>query len=513
MAYLGCWEIDQYLPIPATCHRFSTGAAYLPTTLTYSIYEEAGTTGLYENVDMVPASPFDSITGLYYARVQLTTAAGFEENKNYIVVIKATVDSVAAIETHTFQIKAAIASVADYWSYATRELTGTQAFNLTGDITGNLSGSVGSVTGAVGSVTGAVGSVTGAVGSVTGAVGSVTAVSTGAITAASFAADSITAAALKADAISEISLGTALLTGTAQASTTTYIVLAAATSAIDDYYNGCLVSIVSGTGAGQCRLIADYIGATDIAVVDSPWEVAPDITSVYRIDPFSGILLADTGVVAAAAAGPPSTITLAGSASVIADTYIGHTIYISSGTGIGQARLITAYTAGKVATVSPAWTTVPVVNASVYKILPVGRTYVNQMAAGVIDSNSFAAGAITAASIATGAIDADALATDAVTELVAAEQSKGMKKNTEFANFMILMRDSTNHNPVTGKTVTAQRSIGGAALAACANAVSEVSNGIYKITLAAADLNGDSIMFRFSSAGCDDLLVWIKTQS
>jgi len=50
-------------------------------------------------------------------------------------------------------------------------------------------------------------------------------------------------------------------------------------------------------------------------------------------------------------------------------------------------------------------------------------------------------------------------------------------------------------------------------LAACANAVSEVSNGIYKITLAAADLNGDSIMFRFSSAGCDDLLVWIKTQS
>lgn len=46
--------------------------------------------------------------------------------------------------------------------------------DMTGNITGNVSGSVGSVTGAVGSVTGAVGSVTGAVGSVTGAVGSVT---------------------------------------------------------------------------------------------------------------------------------------------------------------------------------------------------------------------------------------------------------------------------------------------------------------------------------------------------
>lgn len=60
------------------------------------------------------------------------------------------------------------------WATATRQLTSAQTFNLTGDITGNLSGSVGSVTGAVGSVTGAVGSVTGAVGSVTGAVGSVT---------------------------------------------------------------------------------------------------------------------------------------------------------------------------------------------------------------------------------------------------------------------------------------------------------------------------------------------------
>ena len=46
--------------------------------------------------------------------------------------------------------------------------SGTQTFNMTGSITGNLSGSVGSVTGAVGSVTGAVGSVTGSVGSVLG---------------------------------------------------------------------------------------------------------------------------------------------------------------------------------------------------------------------------------------------------------------------------------------------------------------------------------------------------------
>jgi len=37
-------------------------------------------------------------------------------------------------------------SAADVWAVATRQLTGTQTFNLTGNITGNLSGSVGSLT-------------------------------------------------------------------------------------------------------------------------------------------------------------------------------------------------------------------------------------------------------------------------------------------------------------------------------------------------------------------------------
>lgn len=60
-----------------------------------------------------------------------------------------------------------ITTVSDKTGYS---LSGTQSFNLTGNITGNLSGSVGSVSGAVGSVTGSVGSVTGSVGSVVSAV-------------------------------------------------------------------------------------------------------------------------------------------------------------------------------------------------------------------------------------------------------------------------------------------------------------------------------------------------------
>ena len=75
-------------------------------------------------------------------------------------------------------------TVSDKTGYS---LSGTQTFNLTGSITGNLSGSVGSVTGAVGSVTGNVGgsvaSVTGAVGSVTGNVGGNVVGSIGSLTA------------------------------------------------------------------------------------------------------------------------------------------------------------------------------------------------------------------------------------------------------------------------------------------------------------------------------------------
>lgn len=103
--YLGSYGIDEYVPIPVTTHRFSTGAAYACTSLTYSIYEEGNTTGLDEDVDMTPASPFDSITGFFYARRQLTAAAGFENNKTYVVLVKATVDSVAAIESHVFQVR------------------------------------------------------------------------------------------------------------------------------------------------------------------------------------------------------------------------------------------------------------------------------------------------------------------------------------------------------------------------------------------------------------------------
>jgi len=54
-------------------------------------------------------------------------------------------------------------------------------------------------------------------------------------------------------------------------------------SIIDDFYNGQAVKIISGTGAGQARLIGGYVGATRIATVTEYWDIIPDSTSKYSI--------------------------------------------------------------------------------------------------------------------------------------------------------------------------------------------------------------------------------------
>lgn len=147
--YFGSWKIDDYVPISVTTHRFSTGAAYAPTVLTYSIYEDANGVGLDENVDMVVASPFDSVVGFYLARRQLTVAAGFEKGKNYIVLIKATVDSVAAVTTHTFQIEAEVDAdtVSDKSGYALTQTFPTNFSALAITAGGIVSGDIQAVDG------------------------------------------------------------------------------------------------------------------------------------------------------------------------------------------------------------------------------------------------------------------------------------------------------------------------------------------------------------------------------
>ena len=155
---------------------------------------------------------------------------------------------------------------------------------------------------------------------------------TGAFTSTTFATDSITAAALAADAVTELQAGLAtaatqtshtaslaalptaganaaavwdasksshvtagsfgemqylqIRRATAQSGSGTSITLDASASAVNDFYNGCVIVIASGTGAGQSNVIYDYTGATKIASVGRTWATNPDNTSVFVVTAF-----------------------------------------------------------------------------------------------------------------------------------------------------------------------------------------------------------------------------------
>jgi type IV pilus assembly protein PilW len=80
-----------------------------------------------------------------------------------------------------------------------------------------------------------------------------------------------------------------LCTAAAQGAGVSTITLSAASSAVDDVYNGKIIRIVAGVGAGQYRTITDYVGATKVATVDSNWVVQPNDTSNYSLDGVSYI--------------------------------------------------------------------------------------------------------------------------------------------------------------------------------------------------------------------------------
>ena len=119
----------------------------------------------------------------------------------------------------------------------------------------------------------------------------------------------------------------------------------------------------------------------------------------------------------------------------------------------------------------------------------------------VVDGNGFTSTNVVDIA---GTISAGGAGTVAITS--------NIKKNQALAGFTFVMFDATTNLPKTGLTVTAQRSLDGGALGACANAVSEISNGIYVINLAATDTNANVIMFRFSATGALDTDIQVVTQ-
>jgi len=87
-------------------------------------------------------------------------------------------------------------------------------------------------------------------------------------------------------------------------------------------------------------------------------------------------------------------------------------------------------------------------------------------------------------------------------------------KGVALANFAFLLVDATDFaTPETGRTVTATISKDGAAFGAMTNSVTEISNGMYKITVTASEMTADIIILRFAASGAADRFVTIKTDA
>jgi hypothetical protein len=100
---------------------------------------------------------------------------------------------------------------------------------------------------------------------------------------------------LKACGMAE-TITAAAVTGSATAGGAGTITLAAGASAVDDFYNGMVISITSGTGNGHIGLITDYVGSTKVATVQaSTATFVPAAASAYSIAANVGYLPVSTG--------------------------------------------------------------------------------------------------------------------------------------------------------------------------------------------------------------------------
>lgn len=185
--------------------------------------------------------------------------------------------------------------------------------------------------------------------------------------------------------------------GAIQGATAADVTLRVGASAVDDYYKNGLITITSGTGAGQSRSITGYVGATKVATIDRNWGTTPAASDGYIVLPAApSSSLTNAGIAGAvwdealashtlagsfgqtlqllhygtAQAGAASSVTLALTASAANNFYNNALVVITAGTGVGQARTITAYTgATRVATVDRTWGVTPN-GTSQYMIVP-----------------------------------------------------------------------------------------------------------------------------------------------
>lgn len=193
-----------------------------------------------------------------------------------------------------------------------------------------------------------------------------------------------------------------------------------------------------------------------------------------------------------------------GSAAATVDSAGYPVVTIKDGTGQGEIAL----TSGAIDTVTTTTTATNLTNA------PTNGDLTATMKTSVTTAATAATPVATSVSgnVGGNVVGSVGSVSSAVTVGTINASASNIKKNADLDAFSFVMTDSTTHLPMTGLTVVAERSIDGAAFGACANSVSELSDGVYLIDLAAADLNGDVITLKFTATAADPRIITFITQ-
>lgn len=248
MSYLGNIAEDATIRFRFNTNDSDGAPITLAGTPAISVYKDGSdtqsTAGVTLNVD------HDSLTGHHLVTIDTSADAFYATGSDYTVVIT----------TGTVDGTSVVGAVIGSFSIVNRTIIAASVTgavgSVTGNVGGNVTGSVGSVVGAVGSVTGAVGSVTGDVGGKVLGGGSGTITGVGASVTVSF------------DGQISSSVDDA-------AATTTSFIGAAGLSASNDFYNGAVLAITSGTLKGIARRISDYTGSTRTFTFNTAFPAAP----------------------------------------------------------------------------------------------------------------------------------------------------------------------------------------------------------------------------------------------
>lgn len=167
----------------------------------------------------------------------------------------------------------------------------------------------------------------------------------------------------------------------------------------------------------------------------------------------------------------------------------------------------------------PVWQDFLVVPAMVYDSIVLGTDYLQGDVAQWLGATAQAMTGDSYAVVSNGTYGNSALNTklgtptaSIATDIAALRQ---FKKNTAFAAFQFVMFLSSDHrSPATGKTIVCQRSIDGAGFVNCTNTpATEIASGAYYINLSAGDLNGNSVVLKFTEATCDTRFVEVFPQA